>query len=194
MEYRLDKSGLLNRLSAWDSFLKRKVHLIACGGTALTLLDIKPSTKDIDLIVPNETEYRYLINILGQLGYKQITGAGWSREDGFIFDIFPGKRVHTTELLESPLKEGNNIPVEEFSHIYLGVLNYYDLLITKLIRSAAVDIEDCLTLIRHKHAEIDMDKFIKRYRETVSFDISGEKADKNMDYFLKRLKKERLWP
>lgn len=193
MEYRLDKTGLLNRLGAWDGFIKKKVHLITCGGTALTLLDIKPSTKDIDLVVPNETEYRYLINILGQLGYKQIAGAGWSRDDGFIFDIFPGKRVHTTELLESPLKEGNSIRVKEFGHIYLGLLNYYDLLITKLIRATAVDVEDCLMLIRHKHIEINMDKFINRFRETVSLDVSEEKANKNLVYFMKKLKKEGLY-
>jgi hypothetical protein len=48
MEYRIDKESLLNIISAWDSFLKRGVHLIACGGTALTLLGIKASTKDED--------------------------------------------------------------------------------------------------------------------------------------------------
>ncbi|MEK6681720.1 MAG: hypothetical protein AABY79_07115 [Nitrospirota bacterium] len=47
MEYRIDKERLLDIISAWDSFLKRRVHLIACGGTALTLLGIKASTKDI---------------------------------------------------------------------------------------------------------------------------------------------------
>jgi len=49
MEYRLDKKILLDELGQWNRFIKRKVHLIACGGTALTLLDIKPSTKDVDL-------------------------------------------------------------------------------------------------------------------------------------------------
>jgi len=39
-------------LSIWDSYLRKKVHLIACGGTALTLMTIKESTKDIDLIIP----------------------------------------------------------------------------------------------------------------------------------------------
>lgn len=64
MEYRIDKQGLLNIISAWDAFLKRKVYLIACGGTALTLLGVKPSTKDIDLIVPNPDEHEYLVSIL----------------------------------------------------------------------------------------------------------------------------------
>ena len=79
MNYRIDKQGLLDRISAWDSFLKRKVHLIACGGTALTLLGVKASTKDIDLIVPDLTEYEYLINNLKQIGYKSASGWGWKR-------------------------------------------------------------------------------------------------------------------
>jgi hypothetical protein len=48
MEYRLDKNRLLDILREWNRFLKRKVHLIACGGTAMTLIGVKPSTKDID--------------------------------------------------------------------------------------------------------------------------------------------------
>ncbi len=86
--YRIDKQELLNTIRGWDSFLKRKVHLIACGGTALTLLGIKPSTKDVDLIVPDLGEYKYLIANLEKLGYKPVTGSGWSRDEGFIFDFF----------------------------------------------------------------------------------------------------------
>ena len=64
MDYRLNKDNLLELLSLWNSFLKKKVHLIACGGTALTLQDIKSSTKDVDFLVPKEDEYRYLIDII----------------------------------------------------------------------------------------------------------------------------------
>ncbi len=48
MEYRLDKKVLLEVLAQWNNFIKRKIHLIACGGTALTLLGVKASTKDVD--------------------------------------------------------------------------------------------------------------------------------------------------
>ena len=190
MVYRLDKEGLLERLSAWNGFLKRKVRLIACGGTALTLLGIKPSTKDVDLIVPRADEHKYLLGILRQLGYKPASGSGWAREDGFIFDLFCGKRVHTTELLYSPLDEGNNVMVKEFSHIYLGVLNYYDILITKLFRASSVDIDDCMVLMKAKAADIDIGRFVERFRETASFDISEEKVNKNLDHFSRLLKKE----
>ena len=193
MEYRLAKQGLLERLNTWDYFLKKKVHLIACGGTALTLLGIKPSTKDIDLIVPDISEYRYLIDILKQLGYKPATGWGWARGDGFIFDLFKGKAVHTTGLIESPLERGNHILIKEFSNIYLGALNFYDIIITKLFRATTIDIEDCLSLIRDKKDNIDMDELIARFQKTASFDISKDKVNKNFNHFLRLLKKEGLY-
>lgn len=192
MKYRIDKQGLFDRISAWDAFLKRKVHLIACGGTALTLLGVKPSTKDIDLIVPNLDEHEYLISILKQLGYKPASGWGWERGDGFIFDLFRGKAIHTTGLLESPLEKGNHIFVKEFDRIYLGVLNYYDIIISKLFRATAVDIDDCLSLVRDKNKDIDFERLDKRFKETASFDVSEDKVNKNFEHFLKILKKEGL--
>jgi hypothetical protein len=192
MQYRLDKAELLDRISAWDSFLKKKVHLIACGGTALTLLGIKASTKDIDLIIPSAVEHKYLINILKQLGYNPASGWGWARGDGFIFDLFRGNAVHTTELLESPLKKGNHILIKEFEHIYLGVLNHYDIIISKLFRSTQADIDDCISLIKNKRDEIDLIKLQNRYKETASFDVSEEKVIKNWGHFLKILEKKGL--
>ncbi len=59
MNYRIDADGLLERLTIWNNYLKRTMLLVACGGTALTLLGIKPSTKDIDLIVPHK-DFKYL--------------------------------------------------------------------------------------------------------------------------------------
>ncbi|MFB0527704.1 MAG: DUF6036 family nucleotidyltransferase [bacterium] len=182
----------MDRIGVWDSFLKRKVRLIACGGTALTLLGVKASTKDIDLIVPDLTEYKYLINNLRQLGYESASGWGWTRGDGFIFDLFRGKKVHTTELLDSPLDKGNHILIREFNHIYLGVLNYYDLIIVKLFRATTVDIEDCLSLMKDKRQEIDLNLLEKRFRETASFDVSEDRVNDNWKHFLKMIKKEGL--
>lgn len=192
MKYRLDKRDLLDRLSIWDTYLKRKVHIIACGGTAMTLLGVKDSTKDIDLIVPEVTEYKYLIETLKRLGYKPATGAGWTRGDGFVFELFRGKRVHTTELIESPLKEGNHTLLKEWSHIYLGILNYYDLITSKIFRSSAVDIEDCMNLVEARRQEIDLERLDAHFRETASFDIAEEKMIKNLKHFLGLLRKEGL--
>ena len=189
--YRIDRQELLNTIRGWDSFLKRKVRLIACGGTALTLLGVKPSTKDIDLIVPDLNEYKYLISNLEELGYKSVTGSGWSRDEGFIFDFFKGKMVHTTELLESPLDNRNHILIEELNHVYLGVLNCYDLIISKLFRGSGVDFEDCLILVRAKEKDINLELLKKRFKETSSFDVSEDRVNKNLDHFLRILKDER---
>ncbi|MBU0503133.1 MAG: DUF6036 family nucleotidyltransferase [Candidatus Omnitrophota bacterium] len=193
MDYRIDKQGLLNRIGAWDSFIHKKVHLIACGGTALTFLGVKPSTKDVDLIVPNPDEYSYLIGILIQLGYRRASGWGWEKDDGFIFDLFRGKSVHTTELLESPLIKGNHMFVKEFERIYLGILNYYDLIISKLFRGTAVDIDDCYMLVKNKNKDIDFERLKRRFKETASFDVSEDKVNKNFEHFSKVLIKEGLF-
>ncbi len=184
MEYRLTEKELLETLGVWNGFLKKKVHLIACGGTALTLLGIKASTKDVDLLVPVEKEYDYLIKTLEQLGYRSVTGTGWQRpSESFIFDLFRGKRVHTTELLENPLEAKNHIVVKKLSRIYIGVLNEYDLITSKLFRGTTVDLEDCLMLYKVRHPTIKLDVLKDRYIETASYDIAEDRLIKSWDYY-----------
>jgi len=188
MNYRINRDDLFNRCAIWNKYLKRKVCLIACGGTALTLLEIKDSTKDIDLIVPRVEEHRYLLKTFSDMGYEQVTEYGWSLPgDVFIFDIFSGNFVHTTELLESPLEEDNHILIKEFSSVYLGVLNDYDLIISKLFRGTSIDIDDCMALITHRKDSVDLDRLRNRYTETASFSIAEKKMNRNLDLFLERV-------
>ena len=193
MEYRLNKENLLELLSLWNKFFKRKVRLIACGGTALTLQDIKSSTKDVDFLIPEENEYKYLIKIIQQLGYQRITGSGWQKPgEVYIFDLFPGRRIHTTELLESPLQEGNHYWIKTFPYISIGVLNHYDLIISKLFRGSGVDFEDCLALFKAKVKEIETQKLEDRYIETASYDVSEERILKHWEHFKRLLEKGKL--
>jgi hypothetical protein len=163
---------------------------VACGGTALTLMGIKETTKDVDLLIPEDGEYRYLLGVLKDLGYERRTGAGWARDDGFIFDLYAGKTIFTTELLESPLIEGNNIAFKEFVHIYLGILSHYDILISKIFRGTAVDMNDCLALFKAKHLEIDIKRLKDRFYETSSHDVSDERNRRNFQNFVDMLNKE----
>jgi len=156
----------------------------------LTLMELKESTKDVDLIIPSDKEYKYLVRKLKDLGYERKTGTGWTKDQGFIFDLFVGKSIFTTTLLESTLEQGNNMPLKEFSHIYLGILNYYDLIISKIFRATLIDIDDCLTLFRAKHKEIDYEKLKSRFYETSSYDISDDKHKRNFEDFLTKLRKE----
>ncbi len=80
--------------------------------------------------------------------------------------------------------------VKEFSHIYLGVLNPYDIIISKLFRSTAIDIDDCVALLKSKRNEIDMAKLEKRFKETASYDVAEQSVFQNWEHFLKLVAKE----
>lgn len=191
MEYRLTKAELVNTLRGWSKFSKRKVRLIACGGTALTLLDIKASTKDIDFIVPDPKEYSYLTKVLSDIGYKQLNPARWKKENElFEIDLYSDKKIHTTELLGSPLEEGSHIFLQNIGQFYIGVLNFYDLISSKLFRGTSVDFEDCLMLVKAKQKEIDKDLLIKRYNELASYDIAEDRIKGHIWSFVERWGKE----
>lgn len=188
-EYRLDKDELLDILRAWNRVLRRKVHLIACGGTAMTLLGVKASTKDVDFMVPNIKEYNYLIKQLPAMGYTETNGPGWQRKgDVFHFDIFRGNNIHTTGLLESPLEPGQNKLLYEFSHLYIGILNDYDLISSKLMRGTRVDFDDCIMLAKTHKAELDLERLVAHFHEMVSYDVAEERLKPHVDYFLKLLR------
>ncbi len=193
MEYRLDKNQLLDILAGWNRILKRKIHLIACGGTAMTLLGVKPSTKDVDFMVPEINEYEYLIKQLSALGYKQVTGSGWERSgESFRFDIFRGNWIHTTELLESPLVNGRNTILMEYSHLYIGILNEYDLISSKLMRGTRIDFEDCLMLVTARR-EMDINQLVENFHEMIAYDISEDRLRLNIERFLGLLRENGLY-
>lgn len=190
MKYRLTKNDLLETLTQWNRFLKKRVQLVACGGTALTLLNVKESTKDVDFIVPEALEYEYLISVLKDLGYENTRGAGWQKKgEIFIFDLFQGKSIHTTELLESPLVPGNASVYERLSRIDILILNDYDLISSKLMRGSGVDFQDCLALLRAHQHEIDLEKLRAHFYELTQYDISEDRLKGGIDILFQRFHK-----
>ncbi len=47
MQYRTNKDELFQALATWNRYLKKKIHLSACGGTALTLIYLKESKRGV---------------------------------------------------------------------------------------------------------------------------------------------------
>jgi hypothetical protein len=187
MEYRLGVDRLLETLEVWNGLMtgRGRVHLIACGGTGLTLLGIKDTTIDVDFLVPEEKEYTKLVAFLTDAGYEPSSEFGWKRKDEtMVFDLYLGKKVYATELLTSPLEKRGHRKIKEWSHLYLGVLNSVDLIISKMFRGTSVDHGDCLLLLENE--TIVWEQLEQRFRETASFDVSKEKLLKNLD----RLKAE----
>ncbi len=159
----------------------------------MTLLQVKPSTKDVDFMIPRANEYGYLIKVLKTLGYEQVTGNGWQRKgDIFRFDLFEGNRIHTTELLKSPLEPDNHTLLKEYSRLYIGILNEYDLIASKLMRGTTVDFEDCLMLMRSMGHRIDVKRLVNHYRELASYDIAEARIAVHIDRFVELLKEEEI--
>jgi len=102
-----------------------------------------------------------------------------------------GKRIHTTELLRSPLETGNHESLKAFSHLFIGILNPYDLIVSKLFRGTEVDFEDCLNLVNKHKKRIDIKRLEQHFRELASYDISEKRITTHMEHFLNLLRKDR---
>ena len=189
MEYRVTANELRQTLASWDALFpgRGKIRLVACGGTALSLLGYKESTKDVDLLVPSEKEYERLLKFLIRAGYQRVAGNGWKRSGDVIqYDVYPGKRVFQTELIGSPLEAYGHQKIWEGKKISLGILNSVDLIITKLFRGTEQDVEDCLVLLDHE--AISLQALEKRYRETARYEIGEERVIKNLEHFLTKVR------
>jgi hypothetical protein len=145
-------------------------------------------------MVPVLSERKYLIKTLESLGYEHKTESGWQRRgDVFRYDLFSGKSIHTTELLESPLEEGNHSLLKKFSHLYIGILNEYDLITSKLFRGTDVDYDDCLMLVKARKDMIDIKRLDSHFRELARYDISEARIVLQFERFLDLLRKEKLY-
>lgn len=182
-KYRITGRELIQTIDNWEHLINFKVNLIGCGGTALTLLEIKDSTKDIDIIVPVGKEYERLMKFLRSLGYEE-KGGGLAHPDDpyFLYQFWVGNRVFTTDLLDSPLDPGKNIPIKKWRHIYLGALNLQDLIITKMFRGMQVDVDDCVAAFAT--SEIDSEELLKRYAEAAKYELNPEKMIQNFIVFV----------
>ena len=187
MEYRIKTDELTRTLQAWDELLpgRGKIRLVACGGTALTLMGYKESTKDVDLLVPETEEYERLIDFLTKAEYRRVTQYGWKRdEEAIIFDLYLGKKVYVTELLTSPLEKGGSREWKAWKKIEVSILNPVDLIISKMFRGTETDIQDSLLLLFKE--KIDLKELQARYQETAQHDIGEAKVLRNLEIFLKR--------
>ena len=183
--YRIDKEGLFDELRIWGEDLPSLVRLVACGGTALTLLDLKPSTKDIDFLVPDLGEFDVLTRYFQSLGWEG-SGTRWVRPGGqFIFDVFRGPVVHVTELLDDPLHPGQHIPIGQFGRVLLSALNLMDVACTKLVRCTGVDLDDCLEIMRK--GQVDPRRFAGRFREYARYGLNERDFKTNLEVFAERM-------
>jgi ABC-type phosphate transport system auxiliary subunit len=128
-----DKSLLLEFLEVLNDDLTKKITLVAAGGTAMTLLDLKPSTIDIDFTIPSSD-------------LPEFERALKNNPPGFKVDRWADGYVFCQSLPIDYLDK--SIKIKEYSHLLLKALNPVDIVVTKIGRLNQRDIQDIETCIR----------------------------------------------
>lgn len=140
----LDKSSLFALLSAVDAELDKKITLVAAGGTAMTLLDLKPSTIDIDFTGPYQD-------------IKEFDRIQKMIPHGFRIDAWTDGMVFSQILPDDYLKK--SVPIKtDLRNIKLAALHPVDIVATKIGRlneRDAQDIEMCIKKFGLKKSQIE---------------------------------------
>ena len=138
----LDKSTLFNLLKNFDEEATKKIILVAVGGTAMTLLDLKTSTIDIDFTIPHD--------------YKpEFDRLRTEIPHGFKIDVWPDGSIFCTTLPDDYLSRSSNI--KNFEKITLRALHPLDIVVTKIGRLDKRDVQDikaCIEKCNIKKEEI----------------------------------------
>lgn len=145
-----------------DNYLTRKIKLIAIGGTALTLLNKKSSTKDIDICFLNESDEKIFLKTAERLGYK-IQSARKLIEQDLVIDYYCNGYIFCVQLEGDYFEKA--IEIRKMQKLELYALNPLDLVITKTARLNDRDQDDIKTIL--SSYPIDQKELVERYIKTM---------------------------
>jgi hypothetical protein len=162
----LDKSKLVEFLKILDQKTTKRITLIAAGGTAMTLLNIKKSTRDIDFTAPTEdySEFRKILN---------------KTPHGFVIHLWPDGTVFSQFLPDD--YEDKSVTITQLNHITLKALNPIDIVVTKIGRLDPRDLEDIEDCIRKKQLSKNQ---IKERAEKIQYVGNEETYKTNLKHVL----------
>lgn len=144
----INSEDLFGYLKKLDKKLKWRIRMIAVGGTAMVLENLKDSTMDIDFCVETERDYNMLMK------------AKSSIKSDFKMDLWHSGYIFSLQLPDDYITRARAIKMN-FKSIILKVLSPLDIIITKTSRLSQRDIEDIEAVIKKK--KIDKRKLIERF-------------------------------
>ena len=144
----IDKQEVLAYLHQIDKQLGKKVTLVAVGGTAMTLYDLKEATKDVDFCAANKEDFSIISSIA-----KKISGK-------FRLDLFSEGHIYILQLPDDYTAKSRPLKVQ-FKNLEVKLLSPIDIILTKTSRLNERDIEDIQALISKKR--VNKKKLIERY-------------------------------
>lgn len=123
-----DKKRLIDFLGVLDKEITKRVTLVAVGGTAMTLLNLKPSTIDVDFTIPSQYVQEF------ENALKKVP-------HGFKIDYWTDGMVFSQTLPDDYSEKG--IPIKTgLENIRLKALHPVDIVATKIGRLDERDLQD----------------------------------------------------
>ena len=175
-EEEINAEELFELFESISKFIEKEIRIYALGGTALTILNIKKSTRDVDVNIESNSEYQYICKIFNDLGFER-QGNRWFSQEGLAFDMFRGSHILGTELLPDCI--GKSKFIKSFGNIKLYTLPLEDIIISKLARGDSRDFDDIKKILEVK--EINLRKLVQRYKETMENSICRDYKQKLLD-------------
>jgi predicted nucleotidyltransferase len=140
-----------------DRYLTREMNIVMVGGTALTLLGKKESTKDIDICFKSEKDLEQFVKIAVRLGYSKQQNKLVGH--GLLIDVYSGGYIFCVQLPNDYIEKA--IEIKKMDKIHLFSLSPEDIIITKSARLNKRDLEDIKTIF--ESFEINKEKLVSRY-------------------------------
>lgn len=160
------KNQIDTNLENLDGFLQlladldQELELYAIGGTAMIIKNIKEATKDIDFLTTEKQEK--IRGLFTLAGLREKDGSKlcniWYLEDIRI-DMFYDEHIIGFTLPEDWREKSEHI--RDVGKVKLFILNWEDIIITKIARNESRDIEDAKEII--KAEKINFEKLKDRY-------------------------------
>ena len=162
-----DSRALFDFLAEVERSLESPIELVAAGGTALTLLGVKPSTIDIDFTAPKES-------------IAAFRGAMAKTPHGFKVDLWTDGQVFSQFLPGDYLVKSR--PVKRIGKISLRALSPVDIVVTKagrLDERDEQDIRDCAkrfkvtkAAVSARAAQVECAGREETYRERIAYVVN----------------------
>lgn len=165
----LDSSELIEFLEEVEKVLSRSITIVGVGGTALTLLGIKPSTRDVDFTIPGED-------------YDKFQDALRSTPHGFKVDCWKDGAVFSQMLPDDYVRKSSDI--RKLKRIRLKALSPVDIVVTKIGRLDERDKQDIEACI--KRFKLRKDQIARRARQVEYVGRQGN-YETNLKYVLENL-------
>jgi|SRR3989338_10357304 len=164
--YENNKNRANSSLRDLESFLQliadldKEIELFAMGGTAMVLKNIKEATKDIDFLTASD--YKTIKELFELAGLREKSPSKlcniWHLGDKRI-DMFYDEFVMGITLPDDWRELSGHI--RSIGKLKVYILNWYDIIITKIARSEPRDIDDILVIL--KTQKIDFKALKSRY-------------------------------